>query len=92
MLLTDLTFLINKKKSVKEPSQEVTMLEFILDSSHMTMRLTQEKEDNLKMLCEAMRLREHTSIQKLTELIGKPMVFFQVWSLALSITRGLWRH
>ena len=68
---TKLGFTINDKKSVREPSQQLTMLGFVLDSRNMTVRLTPTKATGVRLLCEQMRHRESTSIQKLAELIGK---------------------
>ena len=68
---TSLGFTINDKKSVREPSQQLTMLGFILDSRNMTVRLTPQKARGVRVLCEQMRAREYTSLQKLAELIGK---------------------
>ena len=66
-----LGFMINDKKSVRVPVQQLTMLGFILDSTNMTVRLTPEKARGVQVLCEQMRTRRSTSIQKLAELIGK---------------------
>ena len=70
-LLLSLGFTINQKKSVKQPSQQLTMLGFILDSRNMNVRLTEQKAERIKELCQNMRARKNTTIQKLAELIGK---------------------
>ena len=70
-LLLNLGFTINHKKSAKHPSQQLVMLGFILDSESMTVRMTLEKAQRVKQLCQEMRDREITTIQLLAELIGK---------------------
>ena len=69
-LLTGLGFTINQKKSVEEPSQQLIMLGFILDSVTMSVKLTPEKADKIKRMCHALLQSSKISIREGAQLIG----------------------
>ena len=70
-LLTRLGFTINLEKSVQEPTQQLRMLGFILDSRSMTVRLTEEKVKNIRTLCQNLIDQRCFTLQTLAEVIGK---------------------
>jgi hypothetical protein len=68
--LSALGFVIHPDKSVFFPTQCITFLGFILDSKSMLVKLTQEKADNIRALCNVILMNEYNTIRKVCELIG----------------------
>ena len=69
-LLERLGFFINYKKSVMQPSQQLTMLGFILDSTHMTVRPTLDKVIRVEGICSEFMVKPSFTIRELAKLIG----------------------
>ena len=70
-LLQDLGFIISVKKSVIVPSQQITMLGFILCSSTMTVRLIPEKAQVIVDMCMNLLVDESHMIHSIKVIIGK---------------------
>ena len=69
-LLLSLGFIINLKKSVLSPTQELEFLGFVLRSRKMTIALPAQKLLTLKKMAKRMMEREETTIQDLARLVG----------------------
>lgn len=69
-LLLSLGFIINLKKSVLSPTQELEFLGFVLRSREMTIALPTQKLLTLKKTAKRMMEREETTIQDLACLVG----------------------
>ena len=69
-LLLSLGFIINLKKSVLSPTQELELLGFVLRSRKMTIALPAQKLLTLKKMAKRMMEREETTIQDLARLVG----------------------
>ena len=69
-LLTQLGFTINEKKSVEEPSQQLVMLGFLLDSASMSVQLTPEKANKLRIMCLDIKDKRTVSVRYLAQVIG----------------------
>ena len=67
-ILDSLGFYIKISKSEIMPKQQISFLEVIIDSFHMTITLTNEKKQKILNLSTAARLA-HTLIRKLAKLI-----------------------
>ena len=70
-LLEGLGFVINYKKSVITPTTSLEYLGIIVDSTSMTMSLTEEKSVSLTKLCQKTLTSKKLSLRKLGSLIGK---------------------
>ena len=68
--LSKLGFVINTKKSIFEPTQEIEFLGFIVDSKTMHLLLPQEKVDKVKKSCRSMTNKEVVTPRQLAHLIG----------------------
>ena len=69
-LLIGLGFIINLKKSVLTPTQQLEFLGFTVDSQKMTMSLPSDKLYALKKLSEKIKNRGRTTVQELSRLLG----------------------
>lgn len=65
-----LGFVINQEKSVFEPSKQLTMLGFVLNSETMTVTLTDDKKQRIKSMCKLWKENCSGSIKDLAKLIG----------------------
>ena len=70
-LLDSLGFTIHLNKSVFVPSQVITFLGFIIDSIYMTIKLTDEKKDNLIQDCLRLQNKREVVIRDLAQVVGK---------------------
>ena len=64
-ILKSLGFYIKTDKSEIIPKQQITLLEVIIDSLHMTITLTSEKKQKILKLCTAARLAHTLTIREL---------------------------
>ena len=64
-ILKSLGFYIKIDKSEIIPKQQITLLEVIIDSLHMTITLTSEKKQKILKLCTAARLAHTLTIREL---------------------------
>ncbi len=71
LLLDKLGFTVHNKKSTLIPSQSITFVGFILNSTSMTVRLTEEKIDKILLLCQEVLRSKSVSLRLLAKLIGK---------------------
>ena len=69
-LLVGLGFIVNTKKSVLSPMQEVEFLGFLLNSNHMTVSLPPQKIHSIQRLARKMLGKESTSVRDLASLVG----------------------
>ena len=69
-LLKKAGFIINQKKSSFIPSQEILFLGFILNSDSMTVRLPEDKVDNIIKSANDLLSHEEIKIRKLARFIG----------------------
>ena len=70
-MLDSLGFTIHLNKSVFVPSQDITFLEFIIDSISMTIKLTDEKKDHLIQDCLRLQNKREVVIRDLAQVVGK---------------------
>ena len=68
-LLIALGFIINLKKSVLSPTQELEFLGFILNSRKMTISVPSHKLHSLRKLARQMRSQERTMVQVLAQIL-----------------------
>ena len=69
-LLIGLGFIINLKKSVLTPTQQLEFLGFTVNSQKMTISLPSDKLYTLKKLSEKIKNRGRTTVQELSRLLG----------------------
>ena len=70
-LLQSLGFVINWRKSVPIPAQEMVFLGFLLDSTSMEMRVPATKIQKLRRECRTHLQSSRVSVRVLSSLIGK---------------------
>lgn len=68
--LQSLGFILNIEKSVFIPKQEIVFLGFILNSVEMTVKLTQNKIDNLYQCCQKILKLKKVKILEISQLLG----------------------
>ena len=66
-----LGFIIHPDKSAFNPSQELILLGFVINSADMTITLTPEKKLALKQLCLSLLSKQLPRIREVTQIIGK---------------------
>ena len=71
LLLESLGFVIKKQKFQLLPTQTIQYLGFLVDSSEMKIRLTEEKAVQITTDCKRAREEGLLSIRELARLIGK---------------------
>ena len=69
-VLESLGFLINKEKSMNFPATQCKFLGFIINSSQMTLELTQEKRKKVVSLIEIFLHKKSCKIRNFASLIG----------------------
>ena len=69
-LLQHLSFVINFKKCVLEPTQEIEFLGVIVNSKTMTLSLTQKKVQKIKSPCLEVYRAQEITLLELTRLLG----------------------
>ena len=69
-LFDRLGFAVHPDKSVLIPTQEITILGFVINSRKMSVKLTPQKEKNLKRLVNQLFSMKTLSIRFLAEVIG----------------------
>ena len=74
--LESLGFLIHPEKSVLVPSKEIHFLGFVLNTEYMTLRLPQEKMQEIKHLCIELVHASDTTIRHVSKVIGKLVAAF----------------
>ena len=75
-LLSQLGFVIHPKKSVFQPTHEITYLGFIINSSSMKIKLTLDKCSEIKSICNILVNKPSPSIQLVASCIGKLVAAF----------------
>ena len=68
--LKNLGFILNFEKSVFTPRQEIVFLGFILNSVHMTVRLTESKINNIYQCCKKILNMVYVEILQVSQLLG----------------------
>ena len=68
--LTNLGFVVHPVKSNLEPQKSITFLGFVIDSEKMTVTLTDDKKDKIKLLCKNLLHKKGVKIQQLAEVVG----------------------
>ena len=69
-LCESLGFVLNRKKSVLVPCQQIEFLGFIIDSTSMTISLPKKKEDLIFSSCHNLCLKSECKIRELARVIG----------------------
>jgi hypothetical protein len=74
-LLTEVGFLLHKDKSVREPTQRILFLGFIIDSVSMTLEIPHEKflaiQELVREALDVVDTRAATSLRFLARVVGK---------------------
>lgn len=70
-LLTSLGFIINKDKSVTNPTLELKFLGFLVNSTTMSLYLPKDKVKGIRKDCQRTLTNPIVSIRKLSRLVGK---------------------
>ncbi len=74
-LLTEVGFLLHKDKSVREPTQRILFLGFIVDSVAMTLEVPLEKflaiQDLIRQALEVIDTQAPTSLRFMAKVVGK---------------------
>ena len=76
LMLERLGFVINEKKSMSTPTQQLTMLGFILDSVSMTVKPTPEKIEKITHMCQHRLDNDTCTVRQLSQLIGSLVSLF----------------
>ena len=69
--LREAGFVLHPTKSVFEPQQQLQYIGFILDSVAMTVRITPEKADNIRLLCQQLLNKKLPTIRQVAKVVGK---------------------
>ena len=69
-ILRSLGFLVNEKKSILAPSQEIEFLGLVIDSVSLSFSLPTVKVDKVIQLCEKALRAERISLRELASLLG----------------------
>ena len=75
-LSTAAGFLVHPEKSVLTPTNEITCLGFILNSEAMTVRLTKDKKEKLRMACVDILQRQTITIRQFAKVIDTLVASF----------------
>jgi hypothetical protein len=70
-MLIRLGFTINSKKSIITPSQIMEFLGFIIDSTKMIFKLTEQKKHSIRELCLSIISQKKVKIRTIAKLLGK---------------------
>lgn len=70
-------FVVHPEKSVLTPTHEITYLGFILNSKNMTIRVTTERAQKIKINCLKVLNLKKLSVRKLAKVIGLMVASFQ---------------
>ena len=84
-----LGFVVHPDKSVFIPTQEITILGFVVNSRKMSVKLTTQKEKNLKRLVNQLFSMKHPSIRFLAKVIGTIVSVFPAVKYAPLYYRAL---
>lgn len=75
-ILAQLGFLVHPEKSVLCPTQEIQFLGFILNTQAMTIRLPDNKSEEIQSLCTELMQIANPSIRQVARIIGKMVASF----------------
>ena len=75
-LFDRLEFVVHPDKSVFVPTQEITILGFVINSRKMSVKLTPQKENILKRLVNQLFSMKNPSIRFLAKKIGTTVSVF----------------
>ena len=68
--LEKLGFVINEKKSIFKSTKEIVFLGNIINSEDMTVKLTNEKKENLYVACKSLLGKKQAKIREVARIIG----------------------
>ena len=88
-LFDRLGFVVHPDKSVLIPTQEITILGFVINSRKMSVKLTPQKEKNLKTLVNQLFSMKNLSIRLLAKVIGTIVTVFPAVKYAPLYYRAL---
>ena len=71
MILDKLGFTIHPEKSRFEPDQEIEFLGFVMNSTKMTISISQAKSEKIRAACRRLLEENRPSIRMLSEVIGQ---------------------
>ena len=69
-LLQKLGYVINFEKSSLTPSQSIEHLGLVIDSTNMTVRITDSKCESITSLCKQLREKQFPTIQEVARVLG----------------------
>lgn len=75
-LFRSLGFVVHPEKSVLSPSQTIQYLGVIIDSKSMTVKLTNERKDKLKVGCSKLLKKSQVTIREAAQVIGMIVASF----------------
>lgn len=75
-VLTELGFVIHPTKSCLHPTQQITFLGFIIDSTMLRVTLTLAKREEIKSVCQELLTTSRPSIRQVAMVIGKLVASF----------------
>ena len=76
-LLQAFGFTIRPDKSQLIPTQKMTFLGFVIDSTKMTLKLTENKQNKIFTICEEVIKSKVQSIRKIASLLGNIVASFE---------------
>ena len=88
-LFDRLGFFVHPDKSVLIPTQEINVLGFVINSKKMSVKLTPQKENNLKRLVNQLFSMKNPSIRFLAKVVGPIVSVFPVVRYAPLYYRAL---
>ena len=69
-LLESLGFIINRDKSILNPTREITFLGFTINSVKMTLSLPHDKETNIRSHCHQMLAQPRVTLRAIAQILG----------------------
>ena len=76
IVLSELGFIIHPRKSIFNPTQQISYLGFVINSCDMTVSLSWEKRQDIKTRCVELSRKQKPSIRQIAEVIGKLVASF----------------
>ena len=89
IMLRSLGFTIHPEKSVLKPTQNLIYIGFIINSTDMTLKSTEEKKQNIYDLCTKLFEKSKPTIQYAAQVIGSIVASFPAVPLGPLVYRAL---
>lgn len=91
-LLKELGFVINYKKSILNPSKQITFLGFVFNSENMVLSLPESKQSSIKGQLDKFQRLSSCTIREFSQLIGTLVAVCPAVPYGLVYTKGFERQ